>query len=568
LSKPPVDRRFKNVIATLPSCLPLVIALLGILGSGLLGYGVWVREKTLASERTELAARALQNELLSRMRTRIDSLQFIADLWRRKRKPDRVEFESMASFYGGPFSGYFLINWVDPAGEIRWAGPGLWGKKVVGQKVTSERLRREAWLESRKSRQIRITRMLDLWLGGRGFVVYVPAFDKDGFYGHVVGVFRVKELLSTFLPGELTSQDSHVIAVDGEDVYLSGSQMQKNATNPEVVLFFDIFGSRWSIRAQGKPLAFLGRFLVPAVFGFGVVLSILLGWLFHLFQTTVIQSIKLTELNESLEDRVTRRTAELAASRTKLEELNTELEQFASVASHDLREPLRGIGSYVRLLGKKYQGKLDADANVYIQYAIDGVNRMSTLIESLLTYARLGKEALSFKTIDCRSAIDEALSNLVVAIRDSGAEVIVGEMPCISGNHVGLVQLFQNLVGNAVKYRREEPPRIVISSTLSGSEWVFKVRDNGIGFSMEYKNRIFEAFRRLHGPKQYSGVGLGLAVCCKIVAQHGGRIWAESEEGSGSSFFFTIAAPTQNGEALPEIRMVPVKEHTPHLESA
>jgi len=533
----------------LPAWLPLLVAILGVLGSGVLGFGVWVREKTLAHERSELAATALQNELIARLQARVNSLQFIADLWRRPVKPGRAEFTSLASLYGGPFSGYFLIDWVEPSGKILWAGPGLWGKKIEGRNVTSERFRKEAWLESRKSRQIRITRILDLWLGGRGFAIYVPAFDENQFYGHVMGVFRVKELLSTFLPSESTSQDSYVISVDGEEVYASSVHVKKGVINPEVVVSFDVYGSPWSIRVQHKPLAFLGRFLFPTVFGFGVVLSILLGWLSHLFQKTAAQSIKLTELNESLEDRVTERTAELTASRAKLEKLNAELEQFAAIASHDLREPLRGIGSYVSLLGRKYQGKLDDEANLYIQFVTDSVDRMRTLIDALLSYARLGKEAQSLKVIDSKSVVEEALTNLAIAIRDSGAQVTVREIPRIKGDFTGLVQLFQNLIENAIKYRREEPPQIEVSASLHDTEWIFRVSDNGIGFSNEFKDRIFEAFRRLHGPEEYSGVGLGLAVCGKIVAQHGGEIWAESKVGFGATFFFTIPVLTDSCRA-------------------
>jgi signal transduction histidine kinase len=530
-----------SIIGRLPTCFPVVIAVLGILGSGGLGYAVWIREKILLRERTELAARGLQNEVVSRLRTRIDSLQFIADLWHRPKKPTRAEFESLASLYGGPFSGYFLIDWVDPSGEILWAGPVIWGKKIVGYKVTSERYRREAWLQSKETGQIRVTRILELMLGGRGFAVYVPAVDKNRFYGHVTGVFRVKELLSTFLPTEFASQDCSIL-VDGEEVYSSGSQAKKTAGESAVNLSFDIYGSSWTIRAYSKPLAIVGRFLFPAVFGFGVILSVLLAWLFHMFRKTATQSIKLKDLNDTLEDRVASRTAELAASRARLEQLNAELDQFASVASHDLREPLRGIGSYVSLLRKKYQGKLDDDAIEYIRFATDGVNRMGTLIDALLSYARLGKEAQSLTLIDCKSVTAEAISNLAVAIRDSRAQITVGEMPTVNGDFIRLVQLFQNLIGNAVKYHRDETPQIEISSSLNGSEWVFKVRDNGIGFPMEHKDRIFEPFRRLHGANEFSGVGLGLAVCCKIIAQHGGRIWAESEMGCGSSFFFTIPA--------------------------
>ena len=242
---------------------------------------------------------------------------------------------------------------------------------------------------------------------------------------------------------------------------------------------------------------------------------------------------ELRTLNRELERRVQERTAELARS-------NAELEQFASVVSHDLQEPLRMVTSYTALLAKRYHGQLDADADEFIGYVVDGVARMRQLITDLLAYSRVNARGQQMTATGCESVLTRALENLAVAVAESNAQVSHDPLPTLDADATQLVQLFQNLIGNAIKFRSEQPPVIHISATLQDHHWLFAVRDNGIGISPQYGERIFEIFQRLHTRERYPGTGIGLAICKKIVERHGGRIWVESQLGSGSTFYFTL----------------------------
>ncbi len=236
--------------------------------------------------------------------------------------------------------------------------------------------------------------------------------------------------------------------------------------------------------------------------------------------------------NAELELRVSERTAELKRS-------NEELEQFAYVASHDLQEPLRMVASYTELLGRRYTGRLDDDADEFIGYAVDGARRMQELIRDLLTYSRLNRGSAP-EAIPADVAIDEAISRLEFAIRDAGAVVTRDPLPTVVADRGQLVQLFQNLVGNAIKFRSTAAPAVHISAAQTDSEWVFTVRDNGIGIEPQYADRIFTIFQRLHSRAEYPGTGIGLAICKRIVSRLGGTIWVKSAPGGGSMFHFSV----------------------------
>jgi signal transduction histidine kinase len=257
-------------------------------------------------------------------------------------------------------------------------------------------------------------------------------------------------------------------------------------------------------------------------------------------------------LSQALDARVKERTAELEARTRQLElrttELarsNADLSQFAYVASHDLQEPLRMVGSYMGLLAKRYQGKLDETAEKYMQFAIDGANRMQALIQDLLAYSRAGTQALERSEVPFSKIVESAVTNLSLLIRDTGAAVNFGSLPVVFGDKTKLTQVMQNLIGNAIKFRKPEvPPRVSIEVELVADEWIFRVTDNGIGFDPKYCDRIFQVFQRLHGVGRYAGNGIGLAICRRVVEHHGGRLWAQSELAKGSTFFFSLPTAT------------------------
>ena len=223
-----------------------------------------------------------------------------------------------------------------------------------------------------------------------------------------------------------------------------------------------------------------------------------------------------------------------------LERSNKELDQFAYVASHDLQEPLRTISSYTRLLAEHYEDQLDDKARKYIGYALDGADRMQRLINDLLTYSRVGTRGKPPELTDSHSALGEALLNLQAAVEESRAKVTNDDLPTVRVDAPQLVQIFQNLIANAIKFRGESPPLIHLSALDLGIEWVFSIRDNGIGIDPQHKDRLFMIFQRLHTKQEYPGTGIGLALCKRIVERYGGRIWFESEPGKGSTFFFAI----------------------------
>jgi PAS domain S-box-containing protein len=225
-----------------------------------------------------------------------------------------------------------------------------------------------------------------------------------------------------------------------------------------------------------------------------------------------------------------------------LKRSNEELERFAYVASHDLQEPLRMVASYVQLLGKRYKGKLDADADEFIGYAADGAMRMQRLIEDLLAFSRVGTRGATSVPVDINMVLAGALTNVRLSIEESGASVTAGELPTVPGDPGQLGHLFQNLISNAVKFRGEDPPLVRVSAERDADNWLFRVHDNGIGIAPEYFDRIFVIFQRLHGREKYSGTGIGLAIARKIVERHGGRIWVESTPGRGTTFLFTLPA--------------------------
>jgi PAS domain S-box-containing protein len=221
---------------------------------------------------------------------------------------------------------------------------------------------------------------------------------------------------------------------------------------------------------------------------------------------------------------------------------NKDLQQFASIASHDLQEPLRMIGSYIQLLAKRYEGQLDEKAKEYIAYVVEGADRMQRLVKDLLTYSHAGSRGNQMEAKDSHIILGEAIENLAILIEESKAIITVGVLPIVRADASQLVQVFQNLLANAIKFRGEDIPRIHVSVKEEKHEWVFSVRDNGIGIDRQYAERIFVIFQRLHTREEYPGTGIGLAVCKRIVERHGGRIWFESEIGKGSTFFFTIRA--------------------------
>jgi PAS domain S-box-containing protein len=275
-------------------------------------------------------------------------------------------------------------------------------------------------------------------------------------------------------------------------------------------------------------------------------------WFIHgvAFDITELKTAeeKLKKAHDELELRVRERTAELARANADLANSNAELEQFAYVASHDLQEPLRMITSFTQLLIKRYRGNFDGDADDFIDYIADGAKRMSRLINDLLEYSRVGTRGSPLVPTDCSAILELARNNLRVAIEETGATITNDSLPTVMGDETQLLQLFQNLLGNAIKFRGDQPVKVHVSVEPHKGKWLFRVSDNGIGIEPQYAERVFVIFQRLHNRATYPGTGIGLAICKKIVERHGGRIWVESEPGAGATFCFLLQGTNRGGK--------------------
>ncbi|RPJ52735.1 MAG: GHKL domain-containing protein, partial [Methanobacteriota archaeon] len=226
-----------------------------------------------------------------------------------------------------------------------------------------------------------------------------------------------------------------------------------------------------------------------------------------------------------------------------------DLERFAYVASHDLQEPLRNVKSYTQLLARRYKGNLDADADEFIHYIVEGTTRMQNLILDLLEYSRITSRGQPLRPTNTQEILESVVGYLNLKIEDSGAEVACDPLPVVSADATQMTQVFQNLVENAIKFRGTEPPHIRITARHVDTEWEFAVRDNGIGIDPQYHERIFTIFQRLHTQEKYPGTGIGLAIVKRIIERHGGRIWIESEPGKGTAFLFTLPAALTDDKA-------------------
>lgn len=247
------------------------------------------------------------------------------------------------------------------------------------------------------------------------------------------------------------------------------------------------------------------------------------------------ESVRRALREKKLQDEHRQDQEELARS-------NRDLEQFAYVASHDLQEPLRMVAMYTQLFAERYQGRLDENAEKYIHYIVEGALRMQTLVRDLLAFSRVGRQGAPLQSVDCNAVVAIALQNLQAAIQDSGARIECSQLPTLIADSSQLTQLFQNLIGNAIKFRGAEPPQIRVTAEKRDKDWLFSVSDNGIGIAPQHAELVFVIFKRLHTQAEYPGSGIGLAICKKIVEQRGGRIWVESEAGRGSAFKFTLPA--------------------------
>jgi len=405
--------------------------------------------------------------------------------------------------------------------------------------------------------------------------------DKEGKWAGFLGIFRdmtemkkVQEEIrkaAAYNRSLFEASLDPMIAISPEGIITDVNSAMENATGvdrSEMVGFpFENYIAQKALAIKGYQAAFKEGSLsnyelellnrsggrTPFMFNASVYRDgggEVVGIIFTARDITEIRSYEeeLRRHRDHLEELVEERAAELRMANEELQEKtedltrsNEELEQFAYVASHDLQEPLRMISSYLQLLDRRYKGKLDKDADEFIFYAVDGANRLQTMINDLLQYSRVETRGKTFTAVDMNTVMGVVLNNLKVAIEESGGVVLSDPLPTVLADEAQMIMLLQNLVGNAIKYRRPDEKLLVsVSAVSSGQEWIFAVKDNGIGIDPAYHDRIFRIFQRLNPRSEYEGTGIGLAIAKRIVDRHRGRIWLESELGKGSTFFFSI----------------------------
>ncbi len=417
-----------------------------------------------------------------------------------------VSLSRVNQLINGEIRSYFLEKrYVRPDGSIRWVhvttsavhGPDGSFKYLIPviEDITEQKLAEEALIEKEKNMKAILNASLD-----EAFLI-----DIDG------NVLAVNDIAAR----RLGRRPEEII---GKNMY---SFYQPQVARERRERVSEVISTRKPIRyEEERNDLYFDHIKYPIVDSSGNVIRL------------AVFSRDVTSLKQA--------EKELKQKMIDLERSNSDLERFAYVASHDLQEPLRMVASYVKLLDRRYKDKLDQDAQDYIGFAAEGATRMQQMINDLLAYSRVGTKGKPLEPTDLEAVLSRAMRNLDVAIKENDAIVTHASLPTVLADDVQMIQLFQNLIGNALKFKSDKQPRVHVSAELKGNEWQISVHDNGIGIAPQYFERIFIIFQRLHTRTDYPGSGIGLAICKKIIERHGGRIWVESTPGEGSTFYFTI----------------------------
>ncbi|MGE0268674.1 MAG: CHASE domain-containing protein [Candidatus Omnitrophota bacterium] len=464
-------------------------------------------------------------------------------------------------------TGYFPVHYVEPFES---------NKEVLGYDAASSDTRLQTVINSGRQGPAGDPLSVSRKKGNNtDFVIYVPVFKGEGTTrneghpaGYMVGIFNLdrtfeaiqRDLLAKKLTLRITDESAD--EKDNGPVYASVFEKGKVNTDKRYTATETLFfaGRTWTLIIEPTSEYLLSKNnQQPFMLLFcGFLVTLVIAINFNLKQIekehqglVLVQNEELKYMTSVAEkarkdaveyaDRLEKSLKETQFAKAELERSNKELEEFAYVASHDLQEPLRMVSGFTQLLEKKYKDQLDDKAREYIHFANDGALRMQTLIEALLQYSRVGKKDTAFEEVDLNGVMAQVLADLDFSIKETHADIKVDPLPVLTVNRAQMVQLFQNLILNALKFREQDKaPVIAVACQKKTEHWQFSVKDNGIGIDPRFSDKIFVIFQRLHSNKKYPGTGIGLSLCKKIVENYKGRIWIESEPGKGSIFHFTI----------------------------
>ena len=535
--------------------LPFLVQAGGITITFLLWHALLVQEHRGIEATISRTATHVESEIISRMEARILTLTRMAARLARMEFPVQEEWIADAEMIVRDFSGFQAIAWIDSSLRVREIVPSTGNAASLKTATKAEAARRILLEKVRKTRILSVSQAIDLGREGKGFMVYVPISRGEDFVGVIEGGFRVETLFSTILHG-IAPGYSLVIMTADEELYRRLPAEPKLEAEWRQQGTLEFFGARWQVHVwpQTSTLAAY-RSLLPAwALGSGFFATALLSLVVALAQESrrrartvelvnhnlMLENVKRKEaeteirvLNAELEQRVQERT-------TALTRANADLQQLAYVSAHDLQEPVRMISTYTQLLARRYQGKLDAEADRFIKYTVEGTSRIHMLLTDLLAYLQIDQTETNGSETNCEEILENVLRTLQSMITATAALVTHDPLPTVRGNATQLTAVFRNLIENALRFRLSTPLQIHVGAERRDDVWLFAVRDNGIGIEPQYAKQIFRMFERLHTQAEYPGTGMGLTLCQKIIERLGGEIWVESQVGQGATFYFTI----------------------------
>jgi signal transduction histidine kinase len=538
-------------------------------------------EKRHLSKTVSQHAKSIKNQIIARTEARVWELSRMSKRWQ---SASKWRWVMDVHVFMGHFKDCEAIEWMDPPLRGRW---------VVTSKGEKYRQSLESKLEEQRKmilnaedpgKDITITPSSDLIGEERGFLIFTPNFEGARLNNLLIGAFSTKPFFESIISPPVLREFGISISESGREIYRNQGWIENTSTQTYLKAaqeskqqeLISLYGNDWLVNVWPSPEEISESYtqLPKVTLVGGLSLAFLLSLVIYLGQmahyrakSTTAANLALQQSEQTLqrakitlEARVSERTRELSQTNgrlakelivreraeLKLTQSNSELEQFAHVASHDLKEPLRMVTSYVQMIEQRYTSNFDERGKTYMRYVLEGAKRINVSIDALLAYSRAGNESDSQSLISTDKILRASLDNLQISIRESNAQITYDPMPPIWGEETQIIQLFQNLVANAMKFHGEAPPVVHIGAITNGDEVIFSVKDNGIGIESKHFDRIFIIFRRLHERNAYPGTGIGLAICKKIVERNKGKIWVQSEPGKGSTFFFSLRTTSQS----------------------